>query len=528
MREPAAGRGTGRGSCRSTRARSPSATRSARTRNRQTDGCSRSSRPMACTTATSCCATRSDAGAPPRHPPAHRPGHAARRDDAVRDLLDARGVRRAAHDRQHVLSQALLGLARPLQHHPLERAAHPDRGRRRLAAARGAVGLRDRPQRLPLDLPPRRAHRHRAGGRRGRRAGDAVAHRRRGRALPVPGLRPPGPRRARARPCRPRRDRRRQAGGSRSAPTRPRCGASAIRMPSTIWSPARRMRSRRSAATSCSTPTASRAAAPTWRCGRARRASSASPSSGSLTDPAAAERLAAKYARGVDDAAMLAPAARYWEQRHPRPADQRRAADGVAALDTLFPWLAHNAMVHLTVPHGLEQYGGAAWGTRDVCQGPVEFLLALEHDEPVKEILRIVFAQQQRDAGRLAAVVHARALRRRSATGTATATSSSGRSRRCATISRPPTISRSSTSRSPGGGRMISRRRRARIRSRRMSTKLLATVRERFIPGTHLIRYGEGDWNDSLQPADPKMRDWMVAAGRSRCCSSSSTATPRC
>ena len=25
-----------------------------------------------------------------------------------------------------------------------------------------------------------------------------------------------------------------------------------------------------------------------------------------------------------------------------------------------------------------------------------------------------------------------------------------------------------------------------------------------------LIRYGEGDWNDSLQPADPKMRDWMV------------------
>ena len=40
--------------------------------------------------------------------------------------------------------------------------------------------------------------------------------------------------------------------------------------------------------------------------------------------------------------------------------------------------------------------------------------------------------------------------------------------------------------------------------------KLLATVRERFIPGTHLIRYGEGDWNDSLQPADPHLRDWMV------------------
>ena len=49
-------------------------------------------------------------------------------------------------------------------------------------------------------------------------------------------------------------------------------------------------------------------------------------------------------------------------------------------------------MIHLTVPHGLEQSGGAAWGTRDVCQGPVELLLALEHDATVREILRIVFA----------------------------------------------------------------------------------------------------------------------------------------
>ena len=42
--------------------------------------------------------------------------------------------------------------------------------------------------------------------------------------------------------------------------------------------------------------------------------------------------------------------------------------------------------------------------------------------------------------------------------------------------------------------------------------KLIATACARFIPGTHLLRYGEGDWNDSLQPADPKMRDWMVSS----------------
>ena len=48
-------------------------------------------------------------GAPPRHHPAHGPGHAARRDDALRHMLDARCVRGPAHDQQHVLSQALLG-----------------------------------------------------------------------------------------------------------------------------------------------------------------------------------------------------------------------------------------------------------------------------------------------------------------------------------------------------------------------------------------------------------------------------------
>ena len=33
--------------------------------------------------------------------------------------------------------------------------------------------------------------------------------------------------------------------------------------------------------------------------------------------------------------------------------------------------------MHLTAPHGLEQYTGGAWGVRDVCQGPIELLLSL-------------------------------------------------------------------------------------------------------------------------------------------------------
>jgi 1,2-beta-oligoglucan phosphorylase len=94
-----------------------------------------------------------------------------------------------------------------------------------------------------------------------------------------------------------------------------------------------------------------------------------------MTDPEAAERLALKYEQGAIDARLLASASNYWS--HVTRNFRIKGGGEGAALDTAFPWLAHNAMIHLTVPHGLGQYTGAAWGTRDVCQGPVEFLLAL-------------------------------------------------------------------------------------------------------------------------------------------------------
>ena len=231
---------------------------------------------------------------------------------------------------------------------------------------------------------------------------------------------------------------------------------------------------------------------------------------GALADPAEAERLASKYARGVDDAASLAPAARYWS-RVTRNLRLSGEGEGVAAINTILPWLAQNAMVHLTVPHGLEQSGGAAWGTRDVCQGPVELLLALEHDATVREILRIVFAQQQETRGdwpQWFMLEPYAQIRDRHSHGDVIvwplkalcdyveATDD------LAFLDEPVAWRReddfaATAHRDPVAAHVA---------------KLLATVRERFIPGTHLIRYGEGDWNDSLQPADPRMRDWMVSS----------------
>jgi len=57
-------------------------------------------------------------------------------------------------------------------------------------------------------------------------------------------------------------------------------------------------------------------------------------------------------------------------------------------------WYSQQALIHYASPHGLEQYNGAAWGTRDVCQGPFEFFSAIQDDVRLKHILKTVYGRQ--------------------------------------------------------------------------------------------------------------------------------------
>ena len=230
---------------------------------------------------------------------------------------------------------------------------------------------------------------------------------------------------------------------------------------------------------------------------------------GSLTDPDEAGRLAAKYERGVDSGPALEKARSFWSRvtRDTRfPADKPETA----ALVAIFPWFAQNAIVHLTVPRGLEQYTAAAWGTRDVCQGPVEFLLPLGHHQPVREILRIVFAQQFEASGdwpQWFMLDPYRQIRDRDSHGDVIVwplkalcdyIEASGD---MAFLDEPLPWTQDDFGPTAHGDPVSVH-----------VEKQLATVRQRFISGTHLIRYGLGDWNNSLQPADPAMRDWMVSS----------------
>ncbi|TXI00611.1 MAG: cellobiose phosphorylase, partial [Rhizobium sp.] len=231
---------------------------------------------------------------------------------------------------------------------------------------------------------------------------------------------------------------------------------------------------------------------------------------GSMTDPDAAEALAARYSAGVESGEMLAPARRFWSHV---TRGARIEGDGrdVSAQAVMLPWIAHDAIVHLSVPHGLEQYTGAAWGTRDVCQGPIEFLLAYEHDEEVRQILMTLFSEQYRDRGdwpQWFMLEPYANIRAGEAHGDIVVWPLKALCDYVEATGDIAFLAERVSWRADDTMQLTSER--ATISDH--VEKLLETVRSRFVPGTSLIRYGEGDWNDSLQPADPHLRDWMVSS----------------
>ena len=194
--------------------------------------------------------------------------------------------------------------------------------------------------------------------------------------------------------------------------------------------------------------------------------------------------------------------------------DGARAAlvhgDRLARLLAWLPWLRQNALVHYLSPRGLEQFTGGGWGTRDVCQGPLEMLLAQGHTAAMRELLLRTMAAQRtdgdwpqwfmffaRDAGIRADDSHGDiafwpllALAQYLIASGDTALLDE------AVPFHPTRPGR------PGRPHTVWQH----------VLRALALTRRRVIPGTALAAYGHGDWNDALQPADPSMRETMCSA----------------
>jgi cellobiose phosphorylase len=184
--------------------------------------------------------------------------------------------------------------------------------------------------------------------------------------------------------------------------------------------------------------------------------------------------------------------------------------EGVARVSEALPWFAHNAAIHIATPHGLEQYGGAAWGVRDVCQGPVEWLLAARRYPEVRRILLNVFAQQYGDDGSWPQwYMHPpfEFIRQEHSHGD---------------IPFWPLKALCDYIEAANDFAILQERVDYRARPNAQAhpaesllehvDRIIDHYRHRCLAPTALINYGDGDWDDTLQPAHPELRSTMVSS----------------
>jgi cellobiose phosphorylase len=209
-----------------------------------------------------------------------------------------------------------------------------------------------------------------------------------------------------------------------------------------------------------------------------------------------------------------APPDPYWRAmslglRWREPPTDAAAARDVERLGEILPWFAQNALVHYLAPRGLEQFSGGSWGVRDVAQGPVEMLLALGRFDAIRDILRRLFAQQNPDGDWpqfFGVFERERCERASDSHGDIVFWPLLALARYLA-ASRDHSILEESV---PFFAQNEDAAEPATIEDH--VERALALIERRMIDGTHLVAYGRGDWNDTLQPVDPKMRGTFCSA----------------
>ncbi len=193
------------------------------------------------------------------------------------------------------------------------------------------------------------------------------------------------------------------------------------------------------------------------------------------------------------------------------PAPLRLETDGpAAALADALPWFEHCAGIHLSAPHGLEQYGGAAWGVRDVCQGPLEWLLGRGDYAAARAILCDVFASQRDHAGGcpqwymhppFAQIASDHAHGDVPFWPILAAAQYLEASNDFAWLDEPLPYFDAQTHAPTHDTATV----------REHLERALSAVAQACLPDTALPAYGHGDWNDSLQPADPSLTHRMAS-----------------
>lgn len=170
----------------------------------------------------------------------------------------------------------------------------------------------------------------------------------------------------------------------------------------------------------------------------------------------------------------------------------------------ILPWFEQNARIHYLNPRGLEQYSGGGWGTRDVCQGAFEFLLSMGEVGSCRSLLYHVFQEQNEDGDWPQwFMLYPRDQKIR-------ASDSHGDILYWPILALASYLERTSDldflkETTTGPHRLEPRTILQAI------DKTIFLMNNRFVPETKLPIYGNGDWNDSLQPVHTEFRTQAVS-----------------
>ncbi len=195
---------------------------------------------------------------------------------------------------------------------------------------------------------------------------------------------------------------------------------------------------------------------------------------------------------------------------HIDPPANSPLAPAAERLGEIAPWFINNALIHYLSPRGLEQYSGGGWGTRDVSQGPVEMLLSLGRFEPVRDILLRLFKQQNPDGDWPQWFMffdRERGIRPGDSHGDIVYWPVLALAQYLRATQDSQLLDQTVPFFHPEGDKIAEQ-----ATLRQHVERALAVIHKRVIAGTHLSAYGNGDWNDSLQPVQPGMREHLCSA----------------
>jgi len=180
-----------------------------------------------------------------------------------------------------------------------------------------------------------------------------------------------------------------------------------------------------------------------------------------------------------------------------------------SAIQEVLPWFGMNAITHFLTPHGLEQFGGAAWGTRDVSQGPIDLLLHLGKYDAAKKVLCIIFSHQNPDGGwpqwwmfDSYTNIHAHEAHGDIFYWCIIALSSYIKVTGDLSILQEVLPYYHEKGTDFADKTTLSEH----------IERLIDMIVKSFIKGTSLVPYGGGDWNDSLQPVSKQLAERMISS----------------